>query len=840
MTREQAVAESASSQESQERLWDSFRRWGYLQAHLDPLGDLPPLPMPELEVSGPEAEAARRVYCGSIGAEFMHLPDRERRAWVQERMESEAAELDRARILDLLVRAEVFEQVLQTRYLGTKRYSLEGEAALLPLLDSILNAAAGQGAEKGMLAMSHRGRLNVMVHIVGRSAAEVFARFEDVDPRSVLGSGDVKYHLGATGVFRAAGGREVEMHLVSNPSHLEAVDPVVMGRTRAKQMRRGANGRAKVLAITMHGDAAFAGQGICAETLNMADLPGYTVGGGLNIIVNNLIGFTTAPREGVSSRFSSDLAKRLPVPIFHVNAEDPEAVVRVGRIALDYRYAFGTPVIVDLIGYRRHGHSEVDDPTITQPLRYRKIEAHPPLWKLYAGKIGVDAEPLVKRVHEELDAAQKEAREIEKRPPMRRLPRYWNEYRGGCYESSLEVATAVPPGTLASIGQSLVRYPDGFHIHPKVKKLLDQRQEMAAGKRPLDYGMAEALAFGSLLQQGVPVRLSGQDSRRGTFNQRHSALIDIETEEDYVALQHLSPGQAWCEIYNSPLSEAGVLGFEYGFSRDYPEALVLWEAQFGDFANGAQIVIDQFIAASEDKWNLLSGLVLLLPHGYEGQGPEHSSARVERFLKLSARDNIQICQPSNAAQYFHLLRRQVLRAWRKPLVVFTPKSMLRHPAASSPLAALSDGRFQTVIPDQGDASSERVLICTGKIGHELKAERRRRGEPSPAIVFLEQMYPFPDAELSAEMDRHANAREFVWVQEEPGNMGARSFVQPEIERLARGRAVLSVNRSESSSPATGSHRAHEMEQKTLLALAFRDLEDPAAVGAREGSPHGRL
>lgn len=826
MTGEQAVAESASSQGIHERIWDAFRRWGYLQANLDPLGDLPPVPMPELDVSGAEADAARHVYCGSIGAEFMHLPDRQRRQWVQGRMESEsdAPLLDRSRILDLLVRAEVFEQVLQTRYLGTKRYSLEGEAALLPLLDSILSAASEQGAEKGMLAMSHRGRLNVMVHIVGRPAAEVFARFEDVDPRSVLGSGDVKYHLGATGVFHAAAGREVEIHLVSNPSHLEAVDPVVMGRTRAKQMRRGEEGRAKVLAITMHGDAAFAGQGICAETLNMADLPGYTVGGGVNIIVNNLIGFTTAPREGVSSRFSSDLAKRLPVPIFHVNAEDPEAVVRIGRIALDYRYAFGTPAVIDLIGYRRHGHSEVDDPTITQPLRYRKIEAHPPLWKIYAEKIGVDAGTIVKQVQQELDAAQEEAREIEERPPMRRLPRYWNGYLGGCYDPSLEVDTAVPAKELASIGQLLASYPNGFHIHPKVKKLLEQRAEMAAGKRPLDYGMAEALAFGSLLQHGVPVRLSGQDSRRGTFNQRHSALIDIETEDEYVALQHLSPDQAWCEIYNSPLSEAGVLGFEYGFSRDYPEALVLWEAQFGDFANGAQIVIDQFIAASEDKWNLLSGLVMLLPHGYEGQGPEHSSARIERYLELAARASMQICQPSTAAQYFHLLRRQALRAWRKPLLVFTPKSMLRHPAASSPISALTVGRFQTVIPDEGDGAAERVLICTGKISHELRAERERRGESSPAIVRLEQLYPFPDDELSAEMDRHRAAREFVWVQEEPGNMGARGFVLPEIERLARGRAVLSINRSDSSSPATGSHRAHEMEQKTLLALAFRDAD----------------
>ena len=820
MSREQAIAESAASKEAQERVWESFRRWGYLQANIDPLGDLEPAPMPELDVSGPDADAARRVYCGSIGAEFMHIPDRDRRQWVQERMEAEAAEPDRARILDLLIRADIFEQVLQTRYLGTKRYSLEGESSLIPLLDSILSAAAEQGAEKAMLAMSHRGRLNVMVHIVGRAAAEVIARFEDVDPRSTLGSGDVKYHMGATGTFHAANGRQLGMHLVSNPSHLEAVDPVVIGRTRAKQMRRGDSGRRLVVPIMMHGDAAFAGQGICAETLNMAGVEGFAVGGSIHIIVNNLIGFTTAPRDGGSSRYSSDLAKRLPIPIFHVNAEDADAVVRVGRMALDYRYEFGTPVFVDLIGYRRHGHSEVDDPTITQPRRYRKIEAHPPLWQIYAEKIGTDPEPIVQSVRQELDAAQQEAHEIEKSPPMRRLPRYWGAFRGGRYEPSFEVDTAVAEQSLASVGEALVSYPAGFRVHAKVKKLLEQRLEMSQGKRALDFGMAEAMAFGSLLAQGVPVRLTGQDSRRGTFNQRHAALIDIETEQEYVPLEHLAQDPAWCEIYNSPLSEAAVLGFEYGFSRDFPEALVLWEAQFGDFANGAQIVIDQFIVASEDKWNLLSGIVMLLPHGYEGQGPEHSSARIERFLQLAARDNIQICQPSTAAQYFHLLRRQALRSWRKPLVVFTPKSMLRNPAASSPLASLSSGRFQTVIPDVGDGTAERVLLCTGKIGHELIAERNRHPENSPAIVFVEQLYPFPDTELTAEMDRHSSAREFVWVQEEPGNMGAHEFVIPELERLARGRAVLSVNRSASASPATGSHKAHDLEQKTLLALAF--------------------
>src|ERR1700685_4302095 len=820
MSRQQTIVDSAATQDAQERVWDVFRRWGYLQANLDPLGDMAPVAMPELEVSGAEAEAARRVYCGTIGVEFMHIPEREKREWIQARMEAEAPEADRARILHWLVRAEIFEQVLQTRYLGTKRYSLEGEAALLPLLDAILSAGAEQGLQQAMLAMSHRGRLNVMVHVVGRGAAEVFARFEDVDPRSVLGGGDVKYHMGATGDFSAEDGRTVGIHLVSNPSHLEAVDPVAMGRARAKQTRAGASGRKEIVPVMMHGDAAFAGQGITAETLNMSAVPGFTVGGSVNIIVNNLIGFTTVPCDLHSSRFSSDLAKRLPIPIFHVNAEDPEAAVRVGRIAMEYRYAFGSPVLVDLIGYRRHGHSEVDDPTITQPLRYRKILAHPQPWQIYAEKIGVDPEPIVQRVRQELDAAPKHALELEKNPPMRKLPPYWDAYRGGRYSPSMEVDTGVAESELTTIGESLASYPKGFHIHPKVKKLLEQRLEMARGKRAIDYGMAEALAFGSLVKQGTPVRLTGQDTRRGTFNQRHAALTDIETEEEYVPLEHVSPNQAWFEVYNSPLSEASVLGFEYGFSRDFPEALVLWEAQFGDFANGAQIIIDQFAAAGEDKWNLLSGVVLLLPHGYEGQGPEHSSARLERFLQLAARDNIQICQPSTAAQYFHMLRRQALRAWRKPLVVFTPKSMLRNPVACSSLADLAAPRFQRVIPDGGDGSATRVLLCSGKIRHELEAERKKRKDTSTAIVTLEQLYPFPEAELAAEMDRHANAREFVWVQEEPANMGALAFLLPRLERLARGRAVLSVKRSASASPATGSHKAHEMEQHTLISLAF--------------------
>ncbi len=806
--------------EERERVFDAFRRWGYLQAHLDPLGFLAPQPQPELQLSGEAAEAARRFYCSSIGAEFMHLAEPERRRWIAARLESDAPAPDRQGILERLVRAEVFEQVLQTRYLGTKRYSLEGVTALIPLLDEALEAAAESGATTAMLAMSHRGRLNVMLHIVGRSAVDIFAGFEDVDPRSVLGGGDVKYHVGATGEYLTRRGRRLDIHLVSNPSHLEAVDPVALGRTRAKQTRLGESGRAQVLPIVLHGDAAFAGQGIWAETLNFADLAGYTVGGAVHVIVNNLIGFTTRPAELHSAPFAADLAKRQSVPIFHVNAEDPDAVVRVARLAVEYRYAFGSDVVVDLIGYRRHGHSEVDDPTITQPRLYRKIKEHPPLWQLYAKNAQADPAGLARQVRSELEAAQKKAGTLEKHPVLRDLPSYWSAYTRGAYDPAYEVDTGVPGGDLREVAAALTRYPEGFAIHPKVKKLLEQRAQMGRGEHAVDYGMAEALAFGTLLRQGVPVRLTGQDTRRGTFNQRHAALMDVETEAEYVPLEHIAAGQARCEIYNSTLSEAGILGFEYGYSRDYPEALVLWEAQFGDFANGAQVIIDQFISAGEDKWDLPSGVVLLLPHGYEGQGPEHSSARIERYLQLAAEDNLQICQPSTAAQYFHLLRRQARRPWRKPLVVFTPKSMLRHPDAASRLEEFSRPRFLTVVPDAEASSASRVLVGTGKIGHELRRERKQRKDASTAIVFLDQLYPFPEQELAAELARHAAAREIVWVQEEPGNMGALSYVIPYLERAGRGLPVRSVKRSASASPATGSAKAHELEQKTLLTLAF--------------------
>jgi 2-oxoglutarate dehydrogenase E1 component len=804
-----------------EAIFDLFRRWGYLQAWLDPLGQyLPPEPFPVPTPTGPIADQARAFYSGTFAVEFMHIASPEQRLWLQQQVEQPTQRADQPHVLTQLVRADIFEQVIQSRYLGTKRFSLEGLTALIPFLDEVLRVSYLAGVSRCLIAMSHRGRLNVMTNTIGRAPSEIFAEFEDVDPRSVLGGGDVKYHIGATGEYLAEDGGAIGLHLASNPSHLEAVDPVVLGRARARQTRLGKDGAEKILPILIHGDAAFAGQGIVAESLVLGSLPGYDVGGTLHIIVNNLLGFTALPQESNASRFASDLAKRLPIPIFHVNAEDPDAVVRVAAIAANFRHRFHSDVLVDLIGYRRHGHSEVDDPTVTQPKRYALIKSRPFLYQLYAGQMQVDPAAEVKQVQEEFLADQKTASLAKKKPRLAQLPSYWSTYKGGAFLPEYDVPTGLAPDRIADLCQRMTHPPEGFHVHPKVQKLYDQRVKMGAGEMPFDYGTAELLAFASLLLQGTPVRLSGQDSQRGTFNQRHAVLVDIETEQRFLPLQHLSADQARFEVYNSMLSEAAVLGFEYGYSRDSPETLVLWEAQFGDFANGAQIIIDQFIAASEAKWNLLSGLVLLLPHGYEGQGPEHSSARIERYLQLAAGDNIQICQPSTAAQYFHLLRRQAMRPWRKPLVVFTPKSMLRSADAASPIADFALPHFRNVIPDSSVTAPRRLLVCSGKIGHALRLERERRKDTSVAIIFLEQLYPWPEEEMQAALNQHPEAAEIVWVQEEPANMGALTYVLPHLRRMAADRTVLSVKRSASASPATGSAKAHALEEKTLVDLAF--------------------
>ncbi len=802
-------------------MFDIFRRWGYLQATLDPLGQyLPQEAFPTPAPEGKAATEARRYYCGTLGIEFMHIPSAEQRQWLQAQIEKTPSKPNQAHILTKLIRADLFEQVIQARYLGTKRFSLEGITALIPFLDQIFETGSTLGVTKAMLAMNHRGRLNVMTNTIGRPASDIFTKFEDVDPRSTLGGGDVKYHLGATGDYTSPSGKLISLHLASNPSHLEAVDPVLVGRARARQERIGEGGKKQVLPILIHGDAAFAGQGILAETLNMETLPGYSVGGVIHIIVNNLLGFTANPDESNSTRFSTDIAKRLPIPIIHVNAEDPDAVVRVATIATEFRQRFGTGVVIDLIGYRRHGHSEVDDPTVTQPRRYAVIKDHKPLYQIYAEKIGVNPAREADAAQQEFLDQQKAATQADHIPHMATLPSYWDKYKGGEFDPADEVNTGLSAERVGELVTKLTSYPKDFHIHPKVKKLYEQRQEMGTGAKPFDYGMAELVAYASLVEDGTLVRLTGQDSQRGTFNQRHSVLIDTETETRYAPLAHMGEKGGRFEVYNSLLSEAAVLGFEYGFARDYPEALVLWEAQFGDFANGAQIIIDQFISASEAKWGLLSGVVMLLPHGYEGQGPEHSSARIERYLQLAANDNMQICQPSTAAQYFHLLRRQLLRSWRKPLIVFTPKSMLRHPDASSPIAEFGRDRFLNVIPDNEAQNPRRLIVCSGKIGHNLRVERAKRKDYSVGIIFLEQMYPWPEAELQAALDQYPDAEEIVWVQEEPANMGPLFYVMPLLRQVARDRAVLSVKRSASATPATGSAKAHDIEEKTLINVAL--------------------
>ena len=820
-----SAPEAATEQQDRELVFDIFRRWGYLQASLDPLGQfLPPEPFPVATPEGEYAAEARGFYCGTIAVEFMHIPNPEQRQWLQERIEQVTTKPDQKHVLTQLLRADLFEQVIQQRYLGTKRFSLEGLTVLIPFLDQIFATASEHGVTRSIMAMAHRGRLNVMTNSIGRAPVELFAKFEDVDPRSTLGGGDVKYHMGATGTYTSPAGKTLALHLASNPSHLEAVNPVVMGRARAYQTRIGADGRRQVLPIIMHGDAAFAGQGITAESLNMAGLKGFSIGGTIHIITNNLLGFTANPEESNSTRFSTDLAKRLPIPIFHVNAEDPDASMRVASIAAEYRQKFHSDVVVDLIGYRRYGHNETDDPTVTQPRRYAIIKERAPLYQLYAKAIGVDAAAEAKAIQDYLLDQQTAATKVEHKPVLTTLPEYWHPYHGGeLGEADRELTTGIPAERVLELSKLSTKWPETFNIHPKVRKLYEQRVEMGEGKRVFDYGAAELLAYASLLTAGTPVRLTGQDSQRGTFNQRHSVLVDMETEVRYTALDHMTEGQARFEVYNSFLSEAAALGYEYGFARDFPEALVLWEAQFGDFVNGAQTIIDQFIAAGEAKWGLLSGVVMLLPHGYDGQGPEHSSARMERFLQLAAADNLVICQPSNAAQYFHMLRRQAMRASRKPLVVFTPKSMLRHSDASSTVAEFGKPRFENVLPDNEVKDPRRLIVCTGKIGHNLRMERAKRKDMSVGIIFVEQLYPWPEVELQAALDQHPSAEEIVWVQEEPANMGALFYVQPHLRRMAGDRAVLSVKRSASATPATGSAKAHEIEEKTLIDVAFGSL-----------------
>jgi 2-oxoglutarate dehydrogenase E1 component len=844
----------------------AYRVRGHLEATLDPLGTYRREAYPELDPkshgftegdrdrlvspgglvgAAPQplsqlVEHLRATYCGTIGVEFMHISAPERRRWLQERMEPQKnrALLDTATrrfILDQLIAATQMERFIDAKYVGAKRFSLEGSETLLPLLHLVLDHAGEHGVVEVVLGMAHRGRLNVLVNLLGMSAETLFAEFEDIDPKSALGGGDVKYHLGFSSDHVTRSGHQMHLSLSFNPSHLEAVDPVVVGRVRAKQRRRQDGQHRKVMGILIHGDAAFAGQGLVPETLNLADLRGYRTGGTVHIIVNNQIGFTTSPTEARSTPYCTDLAKGFQMPIFHVNGDDPDAVAHVAAVALDYRREFQSDVLIDMFCFRRHGHNEIDEPSFTQPLLYQRIRNHPDVHETYGAQLiraGVvtqrEIDEQVQAHHQRMSAGLERARSLAVRPGVDAFGGVWHGYMGGPARAVPDPDTRVPRERLAEIAERITHIPEGVNAHPKVVRLMEQRADMGRGKRPIDWAMAELLAFASLVWEGRKVRLTGQDVRRGTFSQRHATVLDIKTGAEYFPLDHLHPKQGKFRIYDSSLSEAAVLGFEFGYSLDWPDGLILWEAQFGDFANGAQVIIDQFVSSSEDRWKRLSGLVMLLPHGYEGQGPEHSSARIERYLQLSAEDNWQICQPTTPAQYFHLLRRQVLRPWRKPLVVMTPKSMLRLPAATSTLDELAGGAFQRILPDPETPAPEsvrRVLLCTGKVFYELAEERRLRGARDVAILRVEQLYPLWEDLLLQSLEQYSRAEEIVFVQEEPANMGAWSFIyrrmQPLIERNGQGaRRLRLVGRAESASPATGSGKAHLLEQRALLDEAF--------------------
>ena len=844
----------------------SYRVRGHLEADLDPLGLDKRGHHPELDyhsygfaeadldreifinnLLGRERATLREIiailretYCGSIGVEYMHIQDPAEKAWIQEKFERRqsrpplSAEVKKE-IFRTLTRAETFERFLDRRYTGTKRFGIEGAESLMPALEAILHRGSVLGIRELVIGMPHRGRLNVLANFVGKPFAAIFSEFQGnaTNPEHVHGSGDVKYHLGTSG-DREIGGNTVHLSLAANPSHLEAVDPVVLGKVRAKQLQRGDNDRSQVASILMHGDAAFAGQGLVAESLELSDLIGFCTGGTIHIIVNNQIGFTTAPSAARSSPYPSDLAKGVQAPIFHVNGDDPEAVVEVARAAAEFREEFKKDVVIDLFCYRRHGHNESDEPAFTQPLMYRTIARHPTTRQIYAGRLteaGVlregEADAIATRFIAELEAQFEAAKSYH---PNRAdwLEGAWagleqapDDYRRG--------DTGVESERLREIGRGLITVPEGFRLNPKIARQLEAKRSALEAGEGIDWATAEALAIASLCAEGTHVRMSGQDSGRGTFSHRHAVLVDQETEEHYIPINHVSPGQAPFEIIDSPLSEAAVVGFEYGYSLADPSTLVLWEAQFGDFANGAQVIIDQFLSSGEAKWLRMSGLVMLLPHGYEGQGPEHSSARIERYLQLCAEDNIQVCNLTTAANYFHVLRRQIRRDFRKPLVIFTPKSLLRAKEVMSRLDEMAPGNsFHRVIGESeviaADDDVRRVVLCAGKVYFDLAKARARNGDSRVALVRIEQLYPFPLNALAKVLQRYRKA-EIVWCQEEPQNMGAWNFVDRRIEQVLAGLDVAAkrsrfAGRAEAASPATGLHKRHVEEQAHLVAEAL--------------------
>jgi 2-oxoglutarate dehydrogenase E1 component len=830
------------------RLVNMYRVRGHLIADVNPLGHDDVLAHPELDLEyhglsvwdldrrffmDPGEEAAplrdildrlRAAYSGTAAIEYMHIQDPGEKQWLRSRVEGPSRDLtpeDQRYLLERLNAAEAFERFLHTKYVGHKRYGLEGAESLIPMLDTLLETAAGMGTKRVVIGMAHRGRLNVLANIVGKSYQRIFREFEgDIDPESIHGSGDVQYHVGTAGKYTTRAGQTVDVEVVSNPSHLEAVDPVVEGVARAAQVRMSDEERTGVVPVTLHGDAAFAGEGVVAETLGMSQLPGFRTGGTVHVVINNQLGFTTPPSAARSSTYATDVAKMVQAPILHVNGDDPEACVWAMGLAFAYRQTFHKDVVVDLVCYRRYGHNEADDPSYTQPLMYRTIEEKRPVRKLYVerlmnrGDISLEeAEAALKDYRDRLEQAFDEVQETH--PPEPSDVPY-----GRTTGVLPPVETGVDRATLDRILHAVTSWPDGFTPHPKLAGQLEKRRALLDNDQ-VDWSLAEALAFGSLVLEGEPVRLSGQDSRRGTFSQRHAVLVDHESGREHYPLASLSDEQADFRIYDSPLNEFAALGFEYGYSVELKDGLVLWEAQFGDFVNEAQVIIDQFLVAGEDKWGQTSGLVVLLPHGLEGQGPEHSSGRLERFLTLSARDNIQVAVPTTPAQFFHLLRRQAHREVRKPLIVFTPKSFLRLPAARSRTEELTGGHFQEVLADGPDDATAAIL-CAGKVYYDLAEARERH--PNVAVLRVEQLAPFPDRQLLDALAALPGLREVRWVQEEPRNMGAYAYVHARLHAALPDDVTFShAARAENGAPSTGSHNIHAREQEQLLADAFDGL-----------------
>lgn len=852
----------AERQNKVDQLIRNYRVRGHNIARVNPLGP-PPAPPEELTLDYygftdtdldqpfsagslapgevlPLREILRRLqatYTRSIGAQFMHIDDITCRRWLYRRMEKvenriEVPEKDQLDILRYLTDAVLLEEFIQKKYIGAKSFSLEGAESLIPLLAQSIEHAGRQGIEDIMLGMAHRGRLNVLANILGKSPAKIFAEFEDKDPDRFLGQGDVKYHLGHHSDWNLSNGKSVHLALCFNPSHLEFVGPVALGRIRAKMERLGDTQHERGMSILIHGDAAFIGEGIVQETLNLSELRGYGTGGTLHVVVNNQIGFTTDPHDSRSSRYCTDVAKMLQIPIFHVNGEDPEAVEQVVTLALDYRREFKRDVVIDMLCYRRRGHNESDEPAFTQPLMYDEIRRRDTVRKGYLShlqKLGhvtpEVADTMLEERRQVLEAHFSEAHDKPAPEPNRKITsRAWQKYSGGPDLLVPEPATGVPREQLAGLLRKLTELPEGFTPHRKIQRFLDQRRQMADGELPLDWSAAEALAMATLAVAGHRVRLSGQDSERGTFSHRHAMVHDIKTGQEFMPLQHLSTDQAPVNIHNSPLSEAGVLGFDYGYSLTAPDALVMWEAQFGDFYNAAQVIVDQFIASAENKWQFLSGLVMLLPHGMEGMGPEHSSARLERFLQLAAEDNLQIAQPTTADQLYHLLRRQVVRPWRKPLVVFTPKSMLRSPLVTCSLDDLATGRFQRIIDDPrrgtNDADVTEILVCSGKVYFDLEETRARLGRDDVHILRFEQLYPLSADLIHEHLAGYGAEVPVRWVQDEPENMGAWPTLRFRFGDRMGSHPLRAACRPRSASPATGSSASHRLEQSLLLERVF--------------------